>query len=115
MIKFTAFLRRLPSLTREEFIHYHREQHAPLFCELPATRRLVRQYVQSHPTSTSVIFTDFKFDAITDIWFGDMTDLDALFRDPEYLSIIRPDEQKFIDHAASEVMVTRESLIIERR
>ena len=41
MIKFTIPLRRKPSMTYDEFVAYHRERHAPLFCALPAVRRRV--------------------------------------------------------------------------
>ena len=40
MLKFTILLRRKPSLTHDEFVAYHRERHAPLFCALPAIREL---------------------------------------------------------------------------
>jgi uncharacterized protein (TIGR02118 family) len=113
LIKFTAFMRRRPGLTHEQFVAHHREVHAPLFAGLPATRKYVRRYVQSHPIASQVPgFPASTFDGITEIWFDDLTGFHALFRDAEYLQTIRADEESFIDTRNSEMLLTVENPVI---
>ncbi|TVT01685.1 EthD family reductase, partial [Amycolatopsis bartoniae] len=49
MIKFVYLVDRVPGMTFEEFVAYHREHHAPLFTSIPEARRYVRRYTVSHP------------------------------------------------------------------
>jgi uncharacterized protein (TIGR02118 family) len=113
MYKFTVFMKRLPSMTQEAFVDYHRNKHAPLFLALPATKKYVRRYVQSHPISTSVLgFRETSFDGLTEIWFDDMGSFEALFNDAEYLHRIRPDEASFVDLERSEILLMNENVVI---
>ncbi len=80
MIKFTILLRRKPSMTHDEFVAYHRERHAPLFCALPAVRQHVRRYVQCHTVPASMPgLPPVTFDGITELWFDDVAGLEAVF------------------------------------
>ncbi len=113
MYKFTVFMKKSPSMTLEEFVDYHRNKHAPLFLALPATKKYVRRYVQSHPISNSTLgFRETTFDGLTEIWFDDMASFEALFNDPEYLQRIRPDEAKFVDLERSEILLMQENSVI---
>jgi uncharacterized protein (TIGR02118 family) len=109
VIKFVAAMRRIPALTHDQFVDYHRSQHAELFMSLPEVRTHVRRYIQSHPVQVSLPGLDTSsFDGLTEIWFDDIDGLKGVFDSPSYLTRIRPDEEKFIDLARSEVMVTTE-------
>ena len=113
MYKFTVFMKRLPSMTQQEFVDYHRNQHAPKFLALPATKKYVRRYVQSHPVAASILgFRETGFDGLTEIWFDDMASFEALFNDPEYLQRIRPDEASFVDLERSEILLMHENVVI---
>lgn len=113
MIKFTILLRRKPSMTHEEFVAYHRERHAPLFCALPAVRQHVRRYVQSHTVPGGVPgMPPITFDGITELWFDDTAGLAALFKNEGYMRIIRPDEEASLDLPACEFVLSTETTLI---
>jgi uncharacterized protein (TIGR02118 family) len=113
MIKFTAFMRRRPELSHEQFVAHHREVHAPLFAKLPASRKYVRRYVQSHPIADEVPgLSCSTFDGITEIWFDDLAGFRSLFGDAEYLEIVRRDEECFVDIRNSELLLTVENPVI---
>ena len=77
MIKIMFCLRRLPTLTREQFQDYWRNKHAPL---VMARAKLlgIHRYVQCH-TQADATFARFSasrgghpaFDGIAEIWQGD--------------------------------------------
>jgi uncharacterized protein (TIGR02118 family) len=113
VIKCTSFIRRRPGLTHEQFVAHYREVHAPLFAALPATRKYVLRYIQNHPIAGQVPgFQSSTIDGVSEIWFDDLTKCHALFRDAEYLEIIRPDEERFIDTINSEMLLTVENRVI---
>lgn len=113
MIKFTILLRRLSSMTHHEFVAYHRERHAPLFCALPEVRRHVRRYVQCHTVPATIPgLPPVTFDGITELWFDDVAGLEAVFGSPTYMATIRPDEAKFLDLHACEFVLTTETVFI---
>lgn len=113
MIKFTILLRRKPSLTQQEFVEYHREKHAPLFCSLPEVQQHVRRYVQCHTISASLPgMPPITFDGITELWFDDVAGVEAVFGSEDYLRTIRPDEEKFLDLHRCEFVLSTENVVI---
>ena len=72
-------------MTQEEFVSYHREKHAPLFCLLPAVKRYVRRYVQQHTLPVEMPgLPPAKYDGITELWFDDADGIGAVFTDSDY-------------------------------
>ena len=113
MTKFTILLKRKPSLSPEEFVAYHREKHAPLFRSLPVVQRLVRRYVQQHLLPVQIPgLPPAKYDGVTELWFDDVEGIGALFNDPAYLAQIRPDEEKFLDLAGCDFLISQENSVI---
>ena len=113
MIKFTILLRRKPSMTHDEFVAYHRERHAPLFCALPAVRQHVRRYVQCHTVPASIPgLPPVAFDGISELWFDDLAGLEAVFTADSYMETIRPDEAQFLDLHACAFVLSTESVLI---
>ena len=113
VVKFTILLRRKPSMTHEEFVAYHRDQHSPLFCSLPAVRQHVRRYVQQHTLPLNIPgLPAAKYDGITELWFDDATDIGVVFGDAEYLTRIRPDEERFLDLHSCDFLVSRENVVL---
>ena len=109
MVKFTILLRRKPSMTHDEFVAYHRERHAPLFCALPAVRR----HVQCHTVPASIPgLPPVTFDGITELWFDDVAGLEAVFTSESYMETIRPDEARFLDLHACEFVLSTETVLI---
>ena len=115
MIKLTILLKRKSSMTHQEFVTYHREKHAPLFCSLPAVGEHVRAYTQQHTVQVEMPgLPPAKYDGITEIWFDSAESINAVFQDPEYLAKIRPDEEQFLDLQGCDILVTQENIVLEQ-
>lgn len=110
MIKFTFLIQKLPSLSLEEFIDYHKNQHAPLFCSIPETELYVRKYVVNHPIE-AVGFPKPLYDAIVEISFDSFEDFNTFFNSENYLTKVHPDEPKFFDTANYIAMANNETII----
>ena len=109
MIKFTILLRRNPSMTHDQFVAYHRDNHAGLFASLPEVRQHVRRYVQCHTVPATIPgLPPVTFDGITEVWFDDVAGLEAVFSSDSYMRTIRPDEAKFLDLHGREFVLTTE-------
>ena len=85
MIKLTFCLHRLPSLSRDEFQRYWREQHAPLVAHHAATLR-IRRYVQTHslpdgdPVNAGLRASrggPEDYDGVAELWWDSLDDLAA--------------------------------------
>jgi uncharacterized protein (TIGR02118 family) len=113
VIVLTSLLRRLPNLTREQFLEHHRERHAPLFASTPAAKRYVRRYTIDHPQPNRAPgLPDTSFDAVVRMWFDSRKDLVAMFASPSYWKVIRPDEKRFFSYKNSEFYIAEERVII---
>lgn len=104
MLKFTFLIHRLEGMSREDFVQYHRNIHAPLFMSIPETEKYVRKYVVSHPVDVAG-FPPATYDAITDIYFSSMDDYNSFFASENYKLKVHPDEKNFfkLDEVISQV------------
>ena len=110
MIKFTFLVHKLPSMSREEFIDYHKNHHAPLFCSIPETDLYVRKYVVNHPMVAEG-FPEPLYDAVVEISFDSFEDFNAFFSSENYLAKVHPDEPTFFDTSNYVAMATNENII----
>ena len=123
MIKLTFCLHRLPSLSRDEFQRYWREQHAPLVARHAATLR-VRRYVQTHslpggdPVNGGLRASrggPEDYDGVAELWWDSLDDLAAATASDEgraaSLALLE-DERRFIDLARSPLWLGREHVVI---
>lgn len=110
MIKTIALIKRKPGMSREDFVRYYEEHHAPLALKhFPTFRTYVRNYPIAIPGREEP-----DFDCITEFWFDDM---EAALKVQEILGdyrtevgkIFLADEEKFQDRSN-----TRTFLIDER-
>lgn len=114
MIKFTILLRRRPELSHEQFVDYHRNQHAPLFLSVPVVQENVRRYVQQHRVDAVLPgLPPTTIDGISEIWFDDVDSVTAVFTARTYLETIRPDEAKFLDLGGCEFILSEEHPVLE--
>lgn len=114
MIKLTAMLPRRPSMTREEFIDYHRNVHAPLLLNDRFVRSAVRRYEQAHNLGLSIPGLDIPacpFDGIAELWFDQKEDLVTFYTGIHYLEVIAPDEEKFIDRERAIIMISTVNVV----
>lgn len=113
MIKMTILLRRKAEMTHDEFVAYHRDNHAPLFSSLAEVKRYVRRYVQSHSISDQLPgLPDNHIDGSTELWFDDLAGIEGVFQSSNYMATIRPDEEKFLNLHACEFLVGVENEVI---
>ena len=112
MIKFTAMLVRLPSLTQEQFVEYHRTKHAATFMGIAPCQQHVRRYVQSHNLELELTgMPASRYDGMTEIWFDDLDGFVAVFTSPEYFTTVRPDEESFLYLSAGDTSLTEETVV----
>jgi uncharacterized protein (TIGR02118 family) len=104
-------LRRLPSLTREDFQAYWLGTHAPLVAERAGVLG-IRRYQQVHTTRHSRPDTMDAFDGVAELWFDAEpgSDVEARRRASDELL---EDERRFIDHTASPIWLADEVTLNE--
>ncbi|TCR03396.1 uncharacterized protein (TIGR02118 family) [Sphingobacterium sp. JUb78] len=112
MLKFTFLIRKTTGMSKEDFIDYHRNHHAPLFMSIPESKQYVKKYVVSHPK----IIEGFPlpaYDGITDIYFASMNDFNSFFASENYKQKVHPDESNFIDLNDVVTLVSDEVVVVD--
>ena len=123
MIKLTFCLRRLDSLSREEFQRYWRETHAPLVASVAETLN-IRRYVQLH-TVADAINDPIRasrggppaYDGVAELWWDSLESLAAPGQTEEGRAagaMLLEDERKFIDLAHSPLFFGEANEIVSR-
>jgi uncharacterized protein (TIGR02118 family) len=120
MIKLTFALVRRAELTREAFLTYWFETHAPLVASVREVLR-IRRYVQLHSAPPDVSETLRRgrgapepFDGVAQLWWDSWEDFAAAGTSPESLEAGRrllEDERRFIDLAKSPLWLGEERVI----
>ena len=111
MIKVLTGIKMKAGLTDEEFLHYWKEKHGPLFSKIVPG---VRRYVQCHPVKVPGI--EHEFDGIAEVWWDDLESYKNYFmnwRPSEEGEVLREDEKKFIDTSQMVRFVAEEKVIID--
>ncbi|TRM68585.1 EthD domain-containing protein [Schizophyllum amplum] len=102
-IRLVVFVKRRPDLTREEFLSYWREKHAPLFMSLAIAKSNILKYEQLHPNEAGIgsfaaMGLDVpEYDGVGVFEARSFADILAIYSDEDYLKRVQPDEEKFID------------------
>lgn len=123
MLKCVYCVRRLPSLSFEEFCDYWLNRHGPLVRQHAATVGMKR-YVQSHRIDNAELqaaaqvprgITD-SYDGITEVWWDSVETLMAALQTPEGQEanrILSEDEARFVDCANSAIFFSIEHTIFD--
>ena len=112
MIKVVVFVKRNPDLTIEEFQRHWRDVHARLVAETPSVARHILRYEQN-PRSLEDYERDGEdFDGVAIAWYRSREAMEALFREPEYLERIRPDEERLSDAARNLWLVCEDEHVV---
>lgn len=122
MIKLNFCLRRLPSLSCEEFQTYWLEKHAPLVREYAKALRIIR-YVQSHSFAKAGLQPSLDargsmvepYDGIAQLWWDNVEDILDAGTSPEGRAagrVLLADERNFIDLPNSPIFFAREHAIV---
>ncbi|NKQ53187.1 EthD domain-containing protein [Amycolatopsis sp. K13G38] len=121
MIKLVFCLRRLPGLSRHEFLRYWLEEHGPLV-RSHAEALHIRRYEQAHSVESAagdalaaVRGAPSPFDGVASLWFDSMADMRAAGATPSGRHAARElleDERRFIDLPRSPLWFTEEHRIV---
>lgn len=122
MVKFVFCLRRLGTLSREEFQRYWRGTHGPLVRRHAAALR-IRRYVQVHalndPLNAALRESrgaPESYDGVAELWWDSLEDLTAAVESPDGLRAsgeLLEDERRFIDHSRSPLWIGEEYSVVE--
>lgn len=121
MIKLVFCLRRLPSLSREEFQRYWLEQHAPLVRDRAEVLG-IRRYVQVHSLPAEVQGPlrasrggPEEYDGVAELWYDSLAAVGAAVSTDEgrrAAAELLEDERRFIDLAASPLWWAEERPVV---
>jgi len=120
-LKLVFPLRRLPTLSREQFQKYWYETHGPLVRQHAQALR-IRRYVQLHTLDDPINAAlresrgaQEPYDGVAELWWESRDDLEAALGTPEAQEAARAlleDEERFIDLARSALWLGTERPII---
>jgi len=113
MIKMILALKRAKHLTHDEFVDYQKHKHRPLLMSIPEAERYLRRFVVSYPVAGPQ-YPGSEFDSIVETWFDNIADLEALFSSDNFLKLVNPDHENFIDLTSVQQMVCEEDVVIDR-
>lgn len=122
MVKLVYCLRKLDSLSLEEFQKYWFEKHAPLVRSHREALK-IRRYVQIHTLDDPLNKAYQKgrgrpdaYDGVAELWWDSLEDMQAAAATPEGKAAgkaLVEDEKKFIDLSRSPLWVANERPVIE--
>ena len=107
MVKLIYCICRKPGLSRDRFLRYWAEVHAPIGARIPGLRKLVQSYALEIPQDTRPP----DFDGMAELWFDDVEAILHARRSPEWAASTA-DEVHFVDPTRSAYLVTEERQII---
>jgi len=123
LIKISYLMRRLPSLSLEEFQAYWSEKHPQAAPEDAFPALGVKRYVQVLPLETNARNLMIgprsgliePFDGIAELWVDSLEALEANWsteKTNEYIEMFFKDEQNFIDWSRSTILVSNENVVM---
>jgi uncharacterized protein (TIGR02118 family) len=113
MIKMILALKRAEHMTHDDFVDYQRNEHRPLLMSIPEVDQYLRRFVVSYPVQAPR-HPGSEFDSIVEAWFDDVADLEAFFSSDNFLKLVDPDHENFIDLTSVRQMVCEEDVVIDR-
>lgn len=122
MLKITFLMRRLESLSREEFQTYYRKVHTQVAPNATETLGM-RRYVQLHalPEDVNDAFGESRggepsFDAVAEIWLDDYEAYERHWNSEEGKEVLQrllEDEKNFVDWSRSVIMMSKEVVFLD--
>jgi uncharacterized protein (TIGR02118 family) len=106
MIKVLAVLHKRADMSREEFVRYWREVHAPLAEGMKGVRRYV-----INPTLEAFAMGEPSFDGLAELWFDDAAAARVAFASPVGIATTQ-DVAKFAQPEKTQIVIAEEITII---
>lgn len=112
-LKVVAMLRKRADISREDFMRYYEQNHAPLILSLmPGIVEYRRNFTVFDGAYVNGGAAPFDFDVLTEIRFRDRAAYDAamaIAADPAVAKRIADDEANFLDSTGNRMFVVEES------
>lgn len=106
MIKVIAVLYKRPDVSRQEFVRYWREVHAPMAQRMEGIRRYVID-----PTLEAFAMGEPPFDGVAELWFDDAAAARAAFASAVGVATTQ-DVAKFAQPAKTQIAIAEEIAIV---
>jgi uncharacterized protein (TIGR02118 family) len=106
MIKVIAMLWKRPDMSREEFVRYWREVHAPMAEGMEGLRRYA-----INPTLEAFAMGEPPFDGVAELWFDDAAAARAAFASPVGVATTQ-DVAKFARPEKTQIVIAEEIAIV---
>ncbi|TFE36485.1 EthD family reductase [Paraburkholderia dipogonis] len=108
-----SLLKRRSDLTREQFNEHWHAVHGPLLASIASYWANNESYVQSYVLPMPAgIGTEAEFDGIAQTMQRPRQDMTIdFFDEPEYLALVRPDEQEFLSLADCTAIFARQKVV----
>jgi uncharacterized protein (TIGR02118 family) len=113
MVKMLLTLKRRAGMSQQEFKAYRRNVHEPLLLALPEARYM-RRFVVSYPLAVAG-FGEPSYDAVVEVWFDSLEDLNALFFSENFQTKVDPDHANFLDLTQGGIIICEELVVVEGR
>ncbi|TDL15531.1 hypothetical protein BD410DRAFT_756379 [Rickenella mellea] len=119
-IRVVALIKKKEGMTHEEFSDYWGKNHSKIFTSLKAVKQNLIKYNQFHVLPklqdefASLGMSLAPYDGAAEFWCEKKEDIFALFSDEEYRQNAVPDEQKFLDRAAVDILVGEDQLKFQK-
>jgi uncharacterized protein (TIGR02118 family) len=115
MVTLLCFLRRKSGTTHEQFVEHWQNRHGPLVRSTESMARHIVRYEQYLPAASADGFGSHDFDGLTSMSFPSADEFRAFLEEPDYMAVIYPDEDRFLDRGGLVWMVADEpTTIIDR-
>ena len=112
MIKLIVAIKRKQGMSVEAFQKHWHDGHASIVRASPATMKYIRRYIQCHTMAQQYEHGEPAFDGTAELWFDSVSNMDAFYKDPDYLATMKPDEPRFADMEQTKFFVTLEHPIL---
>lgn len=99
-------------MTFDEFVRHWRDHHGPLIAGTPSLARHLVRYEQ-HPRHRADALSGTEgVDGVAVQWFTDISGFEGFISEPDYASLIAPDERRFLDIDRVEFVITDEPRVV---
>jgi len=113
MFKSIALLKKKAGLTRQQFIDYYENNHAPLIVRLtPGIRAYHRNFIDWNGMFEAADGSETNFDCVTEVWFDDRAAYEkamAVLTSPDVAKQIADDEEHVFDRSKTRMFVVDET------
>ncbi len=109
MYKAMVLIKKKRGMSRQHFIKYYENHHAPLgISKVPNLRRYIRHYISPFGNDVYAADEDSPYDVLTEIWFDDEQEFRKgmeYLSDPETARLIGEDEERLFERSSIRFMI----------